>query len=168
MRPPVTSSGLPWESPSGCGSCSTSSCFPKIPRDIGPGSTLVLSSLPSRWRSPSSCGDARPRADARATARCLGAGRRAELGACVVDVKIDRPLGEAENLRNFGRRFAARHPGQCFHLAIVELNELRPQLRTRQPGEARIDDGGEHIEIDRLGDIIVRPELAPLELIFSL
>src|SRR5436309_16127377 len=118
MRPPATLSGSPWASPSGCGSCSTSSCFRKIPRGIGLGSILGLSSLPSRWLSPSSCSDARPRiaqvlrldeAAGRRLDDGLRAVRGAKAGARVVDVKIDRAVGKADDLINFRRRYAALH-----------------------------------------------------------
>src|SRR5215472_12552524 len=44
---------------------------------------------------------------------------RAEFAARVVGVKIDRALGQSEDLRDLGRGLAARHPGQHFDLATV-------------------------------------------------
>src|SRR6516162_4108433 len=95
----------------------------------------------------------------------LDAGGGAEFRTGIVDVKIDRAFRQAENLRDFGGRLAARRPGERFDLALVEVYELRPQLVAGDAGEARDDDGVEHLEIDRLGHVIVGTELAALELV---
>ena len=59
----------------------------------------------------------------------LGAGRGAELGARIVDVEIDGALGQADNLRDFSRSFAARNPGQDLDFAIVEFSEASATAR---------------------------------------
>src|SRR5580700_1959639 len=86
----------------------------------------------------------------------LGAGVRAEFLASVVEVKIDRSLGQAKKLSNLRRCPATRGPGQYFRLAIIELRALRPNLGTRDDGQARINDRFEDAKIDRLGNVIVR------------
>ena len=58
----------------------------------------------------------------------LGARRRAKLDLGIINVKIDRPLHQAELLRDCSRCLAARHPGQSFDLMVVQLHELRLQL----------------------------------------
>ena len=97
--------------------------------------------------------------------RGLGAGRSAELAAGIVGVKIYGAFAQADDLRDLGRSLAARDPGENLDLAVVQTDRLRPQSGTRDPVEPRRDDRCQHVEVDRLGDIIVGAELAALELV---
>jgi hypothetical protein len=47
--------------------------------------------------------------------------------------KIDRAFGEHENLRDLGRRLAARHPGQYPDLALVERDRFSATTRCVLP-----------------------------------
>src|SRR5579872_5499154 len=98
---------------------------------------------------------------------CLSASRGAEFISRIIDVKIDRAFGQAENPRNFHRCLAAGDPGQYLDFAIVEPDRLRPNAVASDPGKPRIDDGSEHVEIDRLDDVIVGAQLPPLQLVVA-
>src|SRR5271155_2259528 len=50
----------------------------------------------------------------------FGAGSHTEFRARVIEMKIDRPFGQAEEVRDLRRRLAAGGPGQYFRLATVE------------------------------------------------
>src|ERR1700730_15237863 len=95
----------------------------------------------------------------------LRAGSRTELLSRVVNVKVYGSLQEPENLRDFSRRLAACNPGQCFHFTGGEIPRLRPQLHARPPSQASRYDGGQDVEIDRLGHIVVGSELSASQLV---
>src|SRR5712671_1163624 len=52
----------------------------------------------------------------------LDAGGGAELFARVVDMEVDSPLRQSQDLRDLGRRFSPRRPGQRFDLAVVQVD----------------------------------------------
>ena len=72
---------------------------------------------------------------------------------------------EAENLGDFRGGFAARCPGEGFHLAVVEIDLPRPQPVACDAGKARLIMVAEHVEIDRLGHVIIGAQLAAFELV---
>jgi hypothetical protein len=66
---------------------------------------------------------------------CLDAVGGSQFDARVVEVKIDRPLGEPQDLRNLGRCLAARRPGERLNFAVIEIDELRPLFVRATPAK---------------------------------
>src|ERR1700731_2491153 len=97
----------------------------------------------------------------------LGARGRGQLDLGVIDVKIYGPLHQSEFASDLGRCLSARYPSQRFDLTFVQLWKLGAQLGARDSCQPSLDDGGKNIEIDRLGDVIVRPERTPSYLAVS-
>ena len=98
----------------------------------------------------------------------LSPGRDPELDPGVVDVKVDRAFAQSQNLGDFGRGLAARDPCQGFNLAMVQIYLLDPDVGSRNVGEACVDDRHQNVEIDGLGDVIVRTKLPPLQFVSSI
>jgi hypothetical protein len=98
----------------------------------------------------------------------LGASVRAEFLASVVEVKIDRSLGQAETLGDLRRCPATRSPGQYFRLAIIQLRAPRPDLGTRDDGQAGINDRFEDTKVDRLGNVIIRAQLSSPQFVIAI
>jgi hypothetical protein len=85
-------------------------------------------------------------------------GCRIQLQTRVAAVDIDSSLCQANGLGELGGGFA---PGQGPGLTFVEVHLSRPHRRPRRACQASVED----VEIDRLGDVVIGPELPPLEFI---
>src|ERR1700676_2894537 len=81
-----------------------------------------------------------------------------ELTAGVFDMEIHRAFAYVQNRGDFRRRFSSRRPSEALQFSIIQRHVARPNLIARAPSQSRLDDGGEDLEIDRLGDIIIGTE----------
>jgi integrase len=90
-----------------------------------------------------------------------------ELDPCIVEMEINGSFRQLENFGDLNGRLAARHPCQRVDFPIVQHSELRPYLVTGDAGQSRIDDHVEPLEVDRLGDIIVRPQATASQLVLA-
>jgi hypothetical protein len=78
-------------------------------------------------------------------------------------MKIDRPSGQLQFVRDRCRCQAIGNEGENLNLALAEAYS---GIASAAAGvEASINDQNQSIEIDRLGDVIVRTEPACLEFI---
>src|ERR1700693_1679761 len=87
----------------------------------------------------------------------FGPCRCTQLDASIVEIKIDRPLRQAGDFCDLSRGLPTRDPSQHLDLTIMQRGHLRPYLIARDPREPGIDDRMEHVKIDRLSDVIIRP-----------
>jgi hypothetical protein len=98
---------------------------------------------------------------------CLNAGGDSKFAARVVEMEIDSALTEPQNLGDFRRSLTARRPRECFDFALGERDCLRRWrcIDTSDAGQARDDQGSQHLEINRLGDVIIGAEPPSFELV---
>jgi hypothetical protein len=81
-----------------------------------------------------------------------------------VDVEIDRPLGQAKDRGDLGRRLASCRPCQCVGLTVGQIDRLEPNGRPRHPaGPGGADNRSKDLKIDGLRDIVIGPDLSSLQ-----
>src|SRR5580692_831471 len=78
-------------------------------------------------------------------------------------MKINRPPGKLQFVRDFRRCQTVCNQGKDFNLAVTQAHSGGASATAGV--EASINDQNQSIEIDRLGDVIVRTEPAGLEFI---
>src|SRR5579862_9416208 len=106
MIRPMTSSGWSWALPCAAGWCSNCFGCRATPAAIAAGSISALPACRSRWSVFIILGDKTSRLDQAPGCRFqhrFGARRRAELAARIVDMEIDRPLGQVEDFGDLRR-----------------------------------------------------------------
>jgi hypothetical protein len=78
------------------------------------------------------------------------------------------PDRTARHFCDLRRGLSARHSGQRLNLAIVQHRQPGSYLIARDTRKPGINDGAEHVEIDRLDDVIVGSQASPAQLIFTI
>ena len=93
----------------------------------------------------------------------LGSRGHVELTAGVFDMEIHRTFTYVQDSGDLRRSFSSRGPSEALQFSIIQRHMARPNLIARAPSQARLDDGGENLEVDRLGDIVISTETPTLQ-----
>src|SRR5882724_2427624 len=88
----------------------------------------------------------------------FGSSGYVQLTAGVFDMEIHRAFADVQNSGDLGRSFSSRGPSEALQFSVMQRHVARPNFIARAPSQSRLDDGGENLEIDRLGDVIIGTE----------